>query len=71
MGNDNPPPKTLLNSLDRTAIAKIIDPSAWLNEYGDEIEHDHSGTSLHVADQVITYVLRKARALATAAEEGR
>lgn len=57
--------QALLNSLDRTAIAKIVDPSAWMNEGGDEIEQDHSGTSLRVADQIITYVLRKARALAT------
>lgn len=57
--------QALLNSLDRTAIAKLVDPSAWINEDGYDIEQEHSGTSLHVADQIVTYVLRTARALAT------
>ncbi len=39
------------------------DPSAWINEGGNEIEQDHSGSSLHVADQIITNVLQKARSL--------
>lgn len=68
-----PPPSThdvdgvqaLLHSLDRTAIAKIVDPSAWVNEGGYDIEQEHSGPALIAADQIITYVLRKARALAT------
>lgn len=68
----NPPPQSnldgvqaLLHSLDRTAIAKIVDPSAWINEGGYDIEQEHSGPALIAADQIITYVLRKARALAT------
>lgn len=60
-----PSVQALLHSLNRAAIAKIIDPSAWINEDGHEIEQEHSGTSLHAADQIITYVLRTARALAT------
>lgn len=57
--------QTLLNSLDCTAIAKIVDPSAQINEGGYDIEHEHTGTSHHVADQIITTVVRKAGALAT------
>lgn len=57
--------QALLNSLDRTSIAKIVDPSAWINEGGYDIEQVHSGPALIAADQIITYVLREARSLAT------
>lgn len=60
--------QALLNSLDRTSIAKIVDPSAWINEGGYDIEQVHSGPALIAADQIITYVLREARSLA--AKEG-
>ena len=60
--------QALLHAIDRTAVAKIIDPTGWKNEGGYAIEQESAGPALTTADQVITYIVLTARRLATPAE---
>nr|WP_250808447.1 hypothetical protein [Neorhizobium tomejilense] len=48
------------NGIDRTSIAKLIDPSAWKNEGGFDVEQAHSDAVLAVADRVVEYITSQA-----------